>query len=1252
MKNRPASTHGFALVIALSLMAFILLLILSITTLVRVETQSANIQLAQLEARMNAQLGAMVALGDLQRYTGPDQRVTARSDILLAPGASGPAGQQKWTGVWSSKETTNDPLDAVDGLGGRQPRWLVSGNGSDPNAAPLDPNVELTVETIDLATVGGSVTNQSNQDDTVKAPKVEILGKNDVPEGHYAYWVSDEGVKARVNMADPHLVSDPYDPNNPDTYGAYYRTAMAQVADPTAVSNSAGVQLLTGTSSRWKDETQDPGKIGSLKNIPMFLEDDLGGVDLSNVSREFFHDFTVHSSGVLANTKDGGLKRDLSTALLSLPSDMQEGGINSPIFPPASQSSGPGEMDPGGPKWEQLSDYYKLAYGNSNLPSAAPIDLRMPTNEQVGFTPVITRSNFFVHGFAERNPAREASGNWCDNSDPGTLPGSDSADWTNSDSDWYRARGYRYSLGMFPLVTLWNPYDRDMVLGDLGLEFELPKIDIVDGPGSTTSVAAVGNYTSKWNGSSGDVKRFTVKFVIQGGSLQDGVLKAGEAVNFSPPTNATYNASTPTDNVLVARASAPFVNGFFTPPVASNSNAVFWENPAQLATNYASWSRSRLSLNFAPTNGNSSLWRQLVMLYSSPDTASSQFIPENRFKTIEINATGKFDSGWQQPRVILTNRVMGNEQTGDYNLHINGGGLLNSNYQDPLGGGAGTSYFSDFVGSAGNSQAGSTDQIVGNELCGNGLGLYNPWGAIGAMRFPRVPARTWANTGSEAAIHLFLNMNPTAPVIHKEPNITWDGGNDRMAESNVYSKGHVKPWVNADETMYYDEHIAAGTYDLQARVGFSNNMGDGGSERMVLFEVPDNIPLSIGQLAHANLMNFDVFSAGSTSPAIGNCVAGVGGKWNSHTLQTYATPTYAIGNSVANPFLPLDSTEEWFSSVRQPWVKNVPAAHYDYSYKLNDALWDEYFFSGITDPNPTFPLPNSRLSPSNSTSNNPDLTTENRAAANLLLDGAFNINSTSVAAWESVLGAMRDIETLGHSLDPTLRHNFARFNEPMMGMPAAGESVPQLSSKDELVAGYRNLTDAQIASLASEIVDEIRLRSATPDQNGDKYPFLSLSEFINRSPQSNTQDFAKRGALQAAIDKANLNGLEAANTGLWAESAEYPLYYEASGDTPIIDRPKADGMPGAFMQSDLLAKIGAFIQARSDTFTIRSYGSSREQFGSEDGSRAYYEMVVQRTPAYVDLGNDAYEDAALNVNQEFGRKYEIKSQRWVATDGI
>ncbi|MEC8483069.1 MAG: hypothetical protein VXY99_04545, partial [Pseudomonadota bacterium] len=329
---------------------------------------------------MNAQLGAMIALGDLQRYTGPDQRVTARSDILLAPGVSGIAGQTRWTGVWSSKETTNNPLDTADGLAGRQTRWLVSGNGSDPNTSALDPNLGVTGETIELATLGVSVIDKGNinQDDTVKAPKVEILGENNFPSGHYAYWVSDEGVKARVNKMDLHLYSS-------DSDAEYYRTAMAQAADPKAVTKFNGERLLMeGTDSWWKDRTQDPGKISSLKNISMFLEKDFTSMtrkeladDPDVVYREFFHDFTVHSSGVLANTKDGGLKRDLSTALLDLPDDLK-----GPMFDPAGGLN-PTLGDPGGPKWEQLADYFSLAKSGSGN----QVNFRMPTPEQVGVTP-------------------------------------------------------------------------------------------------------------------------------------------------------------------------------------------------------------------------------------------------------------------------------------------------------------------------------------------------------------------------------------------------------------------------------------------------------------------------------------------------------------------------------------------------------------------------------------------------------------------------------------------------------------------------------------------------------------------------------------------------------------------------------------------------------------------------------------------------------------------------------------------------
>lgn len=51
------SRGGFALVIALSLMAFILLLLLSITTLVRVETVTSVNRMSLERAKANAQLG-------------------------------------------------------------------------------------------------------------------------------------------------------------------------------------------------------------------------------------------------------------------------------------------------------------------------------------------------------------------------------------------------------------------------------------------------------------------------------------------------------------------------------------------------------------------------------------------------------------------------------------------------------------------------------------------------------------------------------------------------------------------------------------------------------------------------------------------------------------------------------------------------------------------------------------------------------------------------------------------------------------------------------------------------------------------------------------------------------------------------------------------------------------------------------------------------------------------------------------------
>src|SRR5687768_980468 len=81
--SRPARARreGFALLITITLLAFLVLLLVSLASLTRVETQVAANNQTLSQARQNALFALNVALGQLQKYSGPDQRVTARADI-------------------------------------------------------------------------------------------------------------------------------------------------------------------------------------------------------------------------------------------------------------------------------------------------------------------------------------------------------------------------------------------------------------------------------------------------------------------------------------------------------------------------------------------------------------------------------------------------------------------------------------------------------------------------------------------------------------------------------------------------------------------------------------------------------------------------------------------------------------------------------------------------------------------------------------------------------------------------------------------------------------------------------------------------------------------------------------------------------------------------------------------------------------------------------------------------------------------
>lgn len=379
------------------------------------------------------------------------------------------------------------------------------------------------------------------------------------------------------------------------------------------------------------------------------------------------------------------------------------------------------------------------------------------------------------------------------------------------------------------------------------------------------------------------------------------------------------------------------------------------------------------------------------------------------------------------------------------------------------------------------------------------------------------------------------------------------------------------------------------------------------------------------------------------------------------------------------------------SSWGEPFHNNkYTGAHYDYSYELNDALWDDFYMSTLLPANsggavefpadgvlPKFPadgvLPNARIHLWSAEADDDDLLVSTKSAAKLVLDGGFNINSTSVAAWEAVLGALRDVSTLGAEPDDgNLRHNFSRFSEPLLGPTS---DTPSYGQSNELTSAYRSLTDRQINLLAESIVKEIRTR-----RSAYGHPFLSMSEFINRSindediDDPDRQRFAYNGALQFAIDQSTINGEpaldefgepQAGGTGIWKEGYIGALPgntgpYVRESLKAIENRGLFEAAPGALTQADVLAKIGSLLMPRSDTFTIRSYGEAAPSVAGNAGAQAYLELTVQRTPEYLVHSDGAAAGGdepfasppSEPLNQQFGRRYEIIASRWIYENEI
>src|SRR5471032_2074019 len=80
---RPAhpSRRGFAIIISITLLSFIILLLLSLVLMTKVGTQTSASAISDEQAKRNTLFGVNMAISQLEKFAGPDQRTTVRADF-------------------------------------------------------------------------------------------------------------------------------------------------------------------------------------------------------------------------------------------------------------------------------------------------------------------------------------------------------------------------------------------------------------------------------------------------------------------------------------------------------------------------------------------------------------------------------------------------------------------------------------------------------------------------------------------------------------------------------------------------------------------------------------------------------------------------------------------------------------------------------------------------------------------------------------------------------------------------------------------------------------------------------------------------------------------------------------------------------------------------------------------------------------------------------------------------------------------
>ncbi len=1178
---------GFALVAALILLPLMALLVIGLLGLSTISLRSSGSQRAMDEARANARMALQIAIGELQQHLGPDQRVSADGRLL-------DTANPHWVSVWRSTEKNGSPFIVRDNEnGGLKDLRNGSWEARKERIATLVSGNEG-----EMAYSGDSAGNSADM--------VELVAKGSEATGGPSNYVEVPRVE----------LSEDGKPRGAYAWWVGDLGIKANVATKDgslhAKSSSPWRSLQLAQDASWSaaegGAELDDGTRGKLVSS--------GELNLTGGGEEAaeqnFHDFTTDSKGLLTDVRAGGWRKDLTAYLDSSGSigNLNYDGIPSVGVKDADNLVGPRNGDAAAmadatstsPRLDRVSPNFGLLRDWARRASSTPPGTYSTAAETATTTSGSGRQSMPVDLYdRSRNDLM-----------PKLVEGSLYYNLSYyDDAAGSNFAPYGLRLHLYPRVALWNPYQFQIEVPNSMIYLHIngkKQIQVTMNNGQKI------NYRMYWGlgngGQNGGAVQGSLFFRMSAAKIGP-----GETVVWSPRQSRRYDETIYSNNIMYAESTPSPAASFYQDHRQNPNEALFApENPG------ADSKIIKDRIYLPPTE-----WREFVPPKPPDDVQLAGYTQADDYlmlwKPIKGNGSGSIDLN------AFNQLPQGDFVSCAYQYGDEDELPVEWSYLDPV------PFPKSTLGNAALSQVPDRrtrdgfrlrwfEEHPSNRMGGGSL--------AGTPHFQCAPLGTWNMRATYSLRSPFENVTDVAPHFF-----------------GIYTRDLFDGAVDWNNMMpRFENGLSHGDpYDQAIRF----------SHPRVLFDLPrkGTEVASLGAFQHAKLSEFiwhPTYPLGNslvdprvgrtrTEPPRSERINRDRGGWNQDSIG------YNLdGRSDPNGTIGVSKQDSWAYLARK-LLRDSPLDNtviYDLSYEVNHSMWDEFFLStGTAEEKGAFladpagsPLPNGRLqlNPAAGDVQAGDLRDFHRAASKLVLDGAFNVNSASAKAWEALL----------------LSGAGGIYGDKVAFPRLFGTSGGTWDGKDPYDkgawSGQRLFTRGEIRKLAEAIVLEVKARG----------PFLSLSDFVNRRLRDDAT--GNKGALQAAIDRAGLN---AAFTQEWPlDHTKLPDYVNMDhiqDPTRLDQQLKPDtiawGAPGFLTQADLLQFIGPAITARSDSFVIRTYGSSLAADGSI-AAEAWCEAVVQRTP--VPIHGDS-----LNLNPrpdpkvtDFGRRFEMVRFRWLKREEV